>query len=94
MDRENFKEKAKKSIDDIFAKIDEYEAKSNQVKGDAKEKYNQRLADLKSRRTELQTRYERLQGASQDKWEEAKVAFNEASESFKDGFSRLAALVK
>ena len=54
----------------------------------------QRLADLKTRRTELQARYDKLQVASQDKWEEAKVAFNEASESFKEGFSRLAALVK
>jgi len=52
------------------------------------------LADLKTRRTELQARYDKLQVASQDKWEEAKVAFNEASESFKEGFSRLAALVK
>ncbi len=39
MEREEFKEKAKQSIDDLFVQIEKLEAKMKKAKADAKVKY-------------------------------------------------------
>ena len=94
MDKESFKNKAKNSIDEIFAKIEDLEIKKNEAKADVKETYEKKLAELKSKKSELQKRYDDLLHASEDKWEEVKNAFTSSSESFKEGFSKIASLFK
>ncbi len=94
MDRNKLKEKAKTAIDDIFAKVDELESKRGEVQEDLKVKYDERIADLKTRRVELQSRYKELASASEGKWEEASKAFNSSLDSFKEGFSKLASIFK
>lgn len=93
MNKEDFKKKAKKSIDDIFAKIDELEAKKDKVKGDAKAKYEEKLNKLKTKKKELQAKYDALVNASDEKWEEEKSTFSSATDSFKEGFSKIASMV-
>jgi chromosome segregation ATPase len=136
MDRENFKNKAKESIDDIFTKIDELEIKKDQLLEKAKTEYDEMLAglkekkekalgtakaeyeeklaevkakkekalevvkseydekivDLKTKKDELLARYDRLAEATEENWEEVKDAFSSASESFKEGFRKIASL--
>ncbi|MDA3892372.1 MAG: hypothetical protein PF517_11975 [Salinivirgaceae bacterium] len=92
MNKENFKNKAKKSIDDIFAKIDALEAKNDKVKGDAKAEYEENLSNLKAKKKELQAKYDGLDSASDEKWEEVKSTFSSATDSFKEGFSKIATL--
>jgi hypothetical protein len=94
MDKENFKNKAKQSIDDIFAKIDELEAKKDKAIGEAKIEYEKRILELKSKKVELQAKYNKLVNASDENWEEVKNAFSSASDSFKEGFSKIASLFK
>jgi hypothetical protein len=94
MDKEKFKNKAKDSIDEIFAKIDELEVKKDKAIGEAKIEYEEKLAELKSKKIELQAKYDKLVEASEENWEEVKVAFSSASESFKEGFSKIASLFK
>ncbi len=93
MNKEDFKKKAKKSIDDIFAKIDELEAKKDKVKEDAKAEYEEKLNNLKTKRKELQAKYDALNNASDEKWEDVKSTFSSATDSFKDGFSKIASLI-
>ena len=94
MDKENFKNKAKQSIDDIFAKIDEFEAKKDKAVGIAKAEYEEKIAELMLKKTELAEKYEKLVNSTEDNWEEVKAAFSSASESFKEGFSKIASLFK
>jgi peptidoglycan hydrolase CwlO-like protein len=94
MEREKFKTKAKKSIDDIFAKINELESKRDKVREDAKGEYDERISNLKTRREELQKKYESLKKAGDDKWEEAKKTFSSSADSFKEGFSKLSGLFR
>ena len=94
MDRENFKNKAKESIDDIFTKIDELEAKKDLAIGKAKAEYEEKLVELKSKKDELVAKYDSLLAASEENWEEVKGAFSSATESFKEGFLKIASLFK
>jgi len=94
MDRETFKNNAKKSIDSIFAKIDELESKKDQAKSETKVEYEQMLQSLRSKKDRLIEQYDALANSSEGKWEEAKEAFSSASDSFKEGFSKISSLFR
>ena len=89
MEREEFKEKAKQSIDDLFVRIEKLEAKMNKAKADAKIKYKDEIDELKQKKAEMQNVLDKVENAVEDKWEEIKAAFNESAPSFKEGFARL-----
>jgi phage host-nuclease inhibitor protein Gam len=89
MEREEFKVKAKQTIDDLFVHIDKLEAKMNKAKASSKEKYKTEIDELKLKGAELQSKYDKLEDAMEDKWEEVKAAFQESIPSFKQGFSVL-----
>lgn len=93
-DREIFKKKAKESIDDIFAKIDKLDAKKDNVKEKAKAEYKELMVDLKSKKTDLQAKYKKLENATEDKWGEVKKTFSVAADSFEEGFSKIGSLFK
>jgi len=94
MDRKTFKEKAKKSIDDLFARIDDLDLKKEKFQGEAKFKYDEKITQLKTKRAELQQKFQNMKDASPEKWEEAKEAFNKSLDSFKAGLSKLGELFK
>ena len=83
MKRDEFKANAKKSIDEIFAKIEELEAKKDEVKGEAKTRYKEKLDELKRKKDELEAKYKNIEEVSEAKWEEAKNAFYSAYNRFK-----------
>jgi hypothetical protein len=101
MEKEKFKEEAAKAIDEIFAKIDELEAKTEELKAqndrafaEAKEEYEEKIAQLKLKKEDLMLTYRKLQDSTEDDWDDVKLAFSSASESFKDGFSKIASIFK
>ena len=101
MDKEKFKEEAAKAIDEIFAKIDELEVKTEKLKAqndrafvEAKEEYEKKIAQLKLKKEDLMLQYSKLQNSTDDEWDDIKLAFSSASESFKDGFSKIASIFK
>ena len=94
MDKETFKLEANKRIDDISEKIDILTAKKDAAVAEWKEEYNDKLIMLKEKKAVVKQRFDELEGASEEKWEEVKAGFSAASESFKEGFSKLTALFK
>lgn len=93
MDKADFKKKAKNSMDDIFAKIDTLDAKKDKVKEDVKAEYQEQLNNLKSDKKELQATYDELLNASDEKWEKVKGSFSSATDSFKEGLSKIGSLL-
>jgi SMC interacting uncharacterized protein involved in chromosome segregation len=89
MEREEFKGKAKQSIDELFSQIEKLEAKMKQAKEDAKIKYKDEIEELKQKKAEMQDVLDKVEDAVEDKWEEVKAAFNESAPSFKEGLARL-----
>jgi DNA-directed RNA polymerase alpha subunit len=94
MNRNEFKEKAKKSIDNLFIKIDELERKKDQARDDAKGKYEKVIFELKSKRNELEARLQAASVASDEKWEEFKETFEDSMSSFREGFDKLTGFFK
>lgn len=89
METLTYKENAKKMIDDLFVRIDELEKNKDKVQHMAAEKRDQLLEELKTRKSELQAKYETLKNAPEDKWDQAKDSFKVSVDYFKDGLSRL-----
>jgi phage host-nuclease inhibitor protein Gam len=94
MEREEFKQKAKESIDDLFAEIEKLEAKMSKAKADAKVKYAGELETLRQKKAEMESLYDKLENTVGEKWEEIRTAFVESAPSFKAGFSRLGKIFK
>lgn len=77
----------------LFAKIDTLEVKKDKVKGDTKAEFEEILNNLKTKNKELQVKYDALVNASDEKWEEVKSTFSSATDSFKEGFSKIVSLL-
>ena len=94
MDRETFKQNAKKSLDEIYADIRNLQEKAKKAEGVAKAKYEEKVADLKSKMKDLQPKYDALATATEEKWEEVKKAFSSALVSIKEGINKLTSVFK
>ena len=94
MDKETFKQNAKNSIDEIFDAIERIQEKASIVEGEAKVRFEQNLVELKAMKKDIQTKYSKLDNASEEKWEEVKNAFSTAAESFKEGFKKITSIIK
>ncbi|MFW5850857.1 MAG: hypothetical protein ACOCWB_01405 [Bacteroidota bacterium] len=94
MDRKTAQQTAKQKIDDIFVKIEELELKKDRVKDDAKESYNKKIAELQKKKGDLQSKYDELLNAAEDKWQESSSVFSASADYFKKGFSELGNLFK
>ena len=94
MDKETFKQNAKNTIDEIYDAIERIQEKATIVEGEAKVRFEQNIVELKDKMNELQAKYNKLDNASDEKWEEVKNAFSSASESFKEGFKKITSIIK
>lgn len=94
MDRQEFKEKAKQSIDDIFAKIDELKQKRGTIETDLKDTIDEQIKKMEAIKSELELKYKDLIDANEEKWDEVKQAFSESAGSFKEGLSKLKSIFK
>jgi outer membrane murein-binding lipoprotein Lpp len=94
MNREEFREKAKKGIDELFAKIEELEAKSGDLKEKSKVKYREIMAEIKEIEAELEAKYKKLEESGDSKWADTKAAFSKSAEAFKEAFQHLTSLFK
>jgi hypothetical protein len=86
------KEKIKKQIDEMDDQIGVWEAKIESTKAEAKTEYKEMLAHMKAKRNEMKAMFGELVDAAEDKWEDAKVVFSSASESFRKGLIKLKSL--
>ncbi len=94
MDKENIKSEIKNNIDVLFDKINELEAKKDEAVGEAKEKYAEKLEELKATKENLSAKYDEIMDASEEKWEELKDSLSSSLDSFKEGFSKIGNLFK
>ncbi|MFP4556960.1 MAG: hypothetical protein ACLFNU_08835 [Bacteroidales bacterium] len=94
MTREEFKEKAKQGLDDLFTKIDELDKKKDLVSDDLKNSYHEQIEELNKRKHELKSKFLKLMGASENDWEEHKNSFNSTYDTFKEGYYKLSSFFK
>lgn len=94
MDKESFKRNAKNSIDEIFAEIHKLQEKAKKAEGATKAMYEEKAAGLKSKMKDLQAKYDELENATEEKWEDVKKAFSSVLESIKEGLNKITSVFK
>ena len=86
---------ARHAIDDLDQQITLLQGDINSqwrdLSQDARLHKQEALASLKEQQTQLETRYQALQNASEDNWDVAKVKFQQSWEAAKQGWQSLTA---
>ena len=89
MNKEAFLKEAQDKIDALTEKINSLTASLGIQTGDLKEKAQEEINKLLADKSSLTEKFEALKNASDDKWEEAKKAFNDiASGNFSEGIQK------
>lgn len=83
--RQEYVENMKAKIDEWNADINKLEAKIKQSSIEAQKDYQEQLANLKAKRDEASARLDELQSASDDAWEDIKEAAENAWTSVESG---------
>lgn len=94
MEKDKFRDRIKKSIDELFASIDELDSRKEELKDKTKAKYHEVMAEIKQLEAVLEARHQRVQHADDRNWEEAKKAFKQSAASFREAFENLATYLK
>ena len=89
MDKEAFLKEAQDKINALTEKINSLTASLGIQTGDLKEKAQEEINKLLADKSSLTEKFEALKNVSDDKWEEAKKAFNDISSSnFSEGIQK------
>ncbi len=94
MDKTQFKSKANEAIDAIFDKAEQLDRRRASLNDNLKHQYDQQMTSLKQRKKDVQDKFNELQNAGNEKWEEARQAFSSSFEHYKAGFDELTRLFK
>ena len=89
MNKEAFLKEAQDKINALTEKINSLTASLGIQTGDLKEKAHEEINKLLADKSSLTEKFEALKNVSDDKWEEAKKAFNDiASGNFSEGIQK------
>ena len=89
MNKEAFLKEAQDKINALTEKINSLTASLGIQTGDLKEKAQEEINKLLADNSSLTEKFEALKNVSDDKWEEAKKAFNDiASGNFSEGIQK------
>jgi len=75
---ENYKQKTDDQITLNDKRISELKAKSKNMKGDAKDKYNNKIAELEQENNDMKSKLNGYKLAGKEKWEIFKTDFNKS----------------
>jgi chromosome segregation ATPase len=93
-DKSEFQEKVESELRVLDAQIEKFEAKVAEARADARIEHEQTLRDLRTRRTEVETRIEELQSASEEAWEELRGGIESARDTLKTAVENAASKFK
>ncbi len=82
--KDEYVAETKKRLDEWSAEIDAMEAKANEIKEDARVKYQEQLVVLRAKRDEGEKKLAELQSATETSWEHLKAGTENVWEALKD----------
>ena len=90
--KDEFIETLHAKIDQWDAEIDKLSAKAAMVEAESKEEYYKQIADLKTKRSQIKEKLDKLQHSGEEAWQDLKagldLAFETMSEALKSATSR------
>lgn len=92
MNKEAYQKKLQAQLDQWKAEIDKLQAKSREASADMQIKYQEQIKELREKRAEMETQYDKIQAASIDAWKDFKTgadaAWDNMSNAMKSAWSR------
>ncbi|VEP12290.1 conserved hypothetical protein [Hyella patelloides LEGE 07179] len=76
--KQAYQEKVKAQLDKLNTQIDEFKVKSEQAKANAKIEYQDKMAELYTKRDAAQVKLQELQQSSGEAWTEIQKGFEKA----------------
>jgi phage shock protein A len=67
--REEYLEKLKKQLDEWNSKIDEFEAGGEKLSGDALQKYNNQVYELRQQLKSVRTKFDQVRASGRENWD-------------------------
>jgi len=92
--RDQYIEKMKGQLDEWNASIAALEERGNEIKEDAKVKYQEQLTTLRAQRAEGEKKLQEMQAATESTWEQVKLESDNFWEALKDSYEAFAAHFK
>lgn len=84
--RDEYVDKMKRQLDEWNASIDKLESRAGELKAEAREQYQARVAALRAKREELLGKLKELQAAGENAWEAVKSGIEVARTEFKRAY--------
>lgn len=85
--RDEYIEKMKQQLDEWNSEITKLEARGEEAKGAAQERYNTQVNELREKLRSAQDKMKELQYSGQDTWEEFKVQLDDLRDAFVHSFN-------
>jgi chromosome segregation ATPase len=84
--RDEYVDKLKRQLDEWNAAIDNLEQRAGELKAEARERYQARLAVLRAKRQEIQGKLKEIQAAGESAWDAIKASVEVARTEFKRAY--------
>ena len=94
MEKDKFRDRIKKSIDELFASIDELDSRKDELKDRTREKYDEIMAEIKKLEAILESKSRKAREGQDPNWDEAKRAFKKSAVAFRDALDNLASFLR
>lgn len=92
MERNEYRENVKKTIDEIFDQIEALRAKADNASDKVRQEYYEKIKELEMLRNQMESKLDELSRAADSKWDDVKETLNSSLVSFKEGFKKLGKL--
>lgn len=98
MKKEEFRQKAHSTLDEVINHIAEMEKKANEVSDDMKEEYNKKLLRLKEIKIDLTKKLDEYEDMTETRWDIVKESFEEflgrVNKAWKDSYNKASSAFK
>jgi hypothetical protein len=94
MEKDNIRERIKKSIDELFDAIDKLDSRKDEMKDKSKAKFNEILNEIKEWESRIEYKHIHSEGTEDKSWEEAKQAFGRSVQAFREALENLASYLR
>ncbi len=94
LSREEYTAKIKQQLDDFNTKVDELQARTQETKADAREKYEAEMAKLRHQSELAVAKLDELKAAGEDSWEKLVAEMEKIRDAIVHSFSYFKSQVK
>ncbi len=94
MEKEDIRDRMKKSIDELFEAINRLDARKDELKDKSKAKFEEILAEIKDWELKMESKHRQAQDGGDKSWEEAKQAFGKSAHAFREAVENLASFLR